>query len=117
MTESELEVSAVTEFPQWQKYKMLLKQEYWISKSFTLIIYLKIESYIQLKIKNSQRFDVCNASYSCDNRNDKIVTIYFSNKCLISYIKTLSKIKSNPYTTMMYLHNKNIRHIIVCCLL
>ena len=52
----------------------LLKQEYWIPKSFTVIIYLKIESYIQLK--NSQRLNACNASYSCDNRNDKIVTIY-----------------------------------------
>ena len=75
---------------------MLVKQGYWISKSFTLIMYLKIESYMQLKIKNSQRFDACNASYSCDNRNDKIVTIYFSNKGLRSYIKMLSKIKNNP---------------------
>ena len=72
---------------------IFLKQGYWISKSFTLIIYLKIESYT---IKNSRRFDACNASYSCDNRNDKIVTMYFSNKGLISYIKTLSKIKNNP---------------------
>ena len=39
--------------------------------TYTLIIYLKIESYVQSKIKNSQRFDACNASYSCDNRNDK----------------------------------------------
>ena len=31
---------------------MLLKQGYWISKSFTIIIYLKIESYIQLQILN-----------------------------------------------------------------
>ena len=31
---------------------MLLKQGYWISKSFTIIIYLKIESYIQLQIFN-----------------------------------------------------------------
>ena len=31
---------------------MLLKQGYWISKSFTIITYLKIESYIQLKIIN-----------------------------------------------------------------
>ena len=31
---------------------MLLKQGYWISKSFTIIIYLKIESYIQLKVHN-----------------------------------------------------------------
>ena len=29
-----------------------LKQGYWISKSFTIIIYLKIKSYIQLKIQN-----------------------------------------------------------------
>ena len=75
---------------------MLPKQGYWISKSFTLIIYLEIESYIQLKTKTSQRFDACNTSYSCDNRNDEIVTIYFSNEGLISYIKTLSKIKNNP---------------------
>ena len=31
---------------------MLLKQGYWISKSFTIIIYLKIETYIQLQILN-----------------------------------------------------------------
>ena len=31
---------------------MLLKQGYWISKSFTIIINLKIESYIQLQILN-----------------------------------------------------------------
>ena len=42
-------------------------------------------------MKNSQRFDGCSASYSCDNRNDKVVTIYFQNKGLISYIKTLFK--------------------------
>ena len=27
-------------------------------------------------IKNSQLFDASSASYSCDNRNDKILTIY-----------------------------------------
>ena len=31
---------------------MLLNQGYWISKSFTIIIYFKIEIYIQLKIHN-----------------------------------------------------------------
>ena len=71
---------------------------------------------MQLKIKNSRRFNACNASYSCDNRNDKMVTMYFLNKALISYIKMLSKIKKNPWTIMMYPHNKNIRHIILCCL-
>ena len=75
---------------------IFLKQGYWISKSFTLIIYLKIESYMQLKIKNSRRFNAYNASYSCDNRNDKMVTMYFLNKALISYIKMLSKIKRIP---------------------
>ena len=27
-------------------------------------------------IRNSRRLDVCGASYSCDNRKDKIITLY-----------------------------------------
>ena len=52
---------------------MLSKQRYWVSKSFTIIASLKIKLYT---IKNS-RFNPCGASYSCHNRNDKIVPVYW----------------------------------------
>ena len=52
---------------------MLLKQEYWISKSFVFYNNNSFENWKLYTIKNPQRFDACNASYSCDNRNDKIV--------------------------------------------
>ena len=66
-------------------------------------MYLKIESYKQL-IKNSQCLDACSASYSCDNRKIKSLK-YVYNKGLISYIKTLFKIKNNPLVMMVYRYN------------
>ena len=46
----------------------------------------------------------------------KSLQYIFSNKGLISYIKTPSRIKNNPQAMMMYSYNKDIRHIIVCFL-
>ena len=72
---------------------MLLKQGYWISKSFTIIIYLKIESYIQLKIHNVS-MPVVHLIHVTTEMIKSLQYIY--NKGLISYIKTLFKIKNNP---------------------
>ena len=73
---------------------MLLKQGYWISKSFTIIVYLKIESYIQLKFHNVS-MPVVHLIHDVTIEMIKSL-LYIYNKGLIIYIKTLCKIKNNP---------------------
>ena len=73
---------------------MLLKQGYWISKSFTIIVYLKIESYIQLKFRNVS-MPVVHLIHDVTIEIIKSL-LYIYNKGLIIYIKTLCKIKNNP---------------------
>ena len=73
---------------------MLLKQGYWISKSFTIIVYLKIESYIQLKFHNVSMLVV----HLIHDVTIEIIKslLYIYNKGLIIYIKTFCEIKNNP---------------------
>ena len=67
---------------------MLLKQGYWISKSFTITIYLKIESYIQLKTHNV----LMPVVHLIHVKTEMIKSLqYIFIKGLISYIKTLFK--------------------------
>ena len=73
-----------------------------MSKSFTTIIYLKIESFIQLKIHNVS-MPVVHLIHVTTEMIKSLQYIY--NKGLISYIKTLFKIKSNPWTMMVYRYN------------
>ena len=77
---------------------MLPKQGYGISKSFTIIIYLKIKRYIQVKIHNVSM----TAVHLIPVRLEMIKALqYIHNKDLITYIKMLFKIKNNVYTMMM----------------
>ena len=81
---------------------MLPKQGYIISKSFTIIIYLKIKSYIQLRIHHVSML----VGHLIHVTTEMIKSLqYIYNKGLISYIKTLFKIKSNPWTMMVYRYN------------
>ena len=66
---------------------MLLEEGYWISTSFT-IIYLKTESYIQLKTYNVL-MPVVHLVHMTTEMTKSLQYIY--NKGLISYIKTLFK--------------------------
>ena len=72
---------------------MLPKQGYWISKSFTIIIYLKIKSYIQLKIHNVS-IPVVHLTHVATEMIKSLQCIY--NIDLISYTKKLFKSKNNP---------------------
>ena len=63
---------------------------------------MKIESYIQLKIHNVSMPVV----HLIDVTTEMIKSLqYIYNKGLISYIKTLFKIKSNPWAMMGYRYN------------
>ena len=62
---------------------------------------MKIESYIQLKIHVSM--PVVHLIHVTTEMIKSLQYIY--NKGLISYIKTLFKIKSNPWTMMVYRYN------------
>ena len=85
-----------------KRWYILLKQRYWISKSFTIIIYLKIESYIELKIHNVL-MPVVHLMHVTSEMIKSLQYIY--NKGLRSYIKMLLKIKNNPWTMMVYGYN------------
>ena len=71
---------------------MLLKQGHWISKTFTIIIYLKIENYIQLKIHNFL-LPVVRLIHGTTERIRSFQYIYSKN--LKSFIKTVFENKSN----------------------
>ena len=61
--------------------------------SFTIIIYLKIKSYIQLKIHNVSMLVV----HLIHVKTEMIKLLqYIYNKDLISYIKMLFKVKTIP---------------------
>ena len=63
---------------------------------------MKIESYIQLKI-HKVSMSVVHLIHVTTEMIKSLQYIY--NKGLISYIKTLFKIKSNPWTMMVYRYN------------
>ena len=63
---------------------------------------MKIKSYIQLKIRNVS-MPVVHLIHVTTEMIKSLQYIY--NKGLISYIKTLFKIKNNPWTMMIYHYN------------
>ena len=70
--------------------------------SFTIIIYLKIKSYIQLKIHNVSMLIV----HLIHVTTEMIKSLqYIYNKDLITYIKMLFKSKNNPLTMIVYRYN------------
>ena len=73
-----------------------------MSKSFTIIIYLKIETYIQLKIHNVS-MPVVHLIHVTTEMIKSLQYIY--SEGLICYIKTLFKIKNNNWTMMVYRYN------------
>ena len=78
---------------------MLLKEAHLISKSFTIIIHLKIESYTQLKIHNI----LMSVVHLIHVTTEMIKSLqYIYNKRLTSYINTIFKIKNNPKPMMVY---------------
>ena len=84
------------------KLSILLKQGYWISKSFTIIIYLKIKSYVQLKIHNVL-MPVVHLIHMTTEMMKSLQ--YTFNKGIITYIKKLFKIKNNLWTMIIYGYN------------
>ena len=65
-------------------------------------MYLKIKSYVQLKIYNVS-MPVVHLIHVTTKMIKSLQYIY--NKGLISYIKKFFKIKNNPWTMMIYRYN------------
>ena len=53
-------------------------------------------------IRNSRCLDVCGASYSCDSRKNKIVTLYLHH--ISVYLSICLSINLSIYLSILYMH-------------